>query len=93
MTHLIKGFLFAFLMSLQFVSRASAVNDQNNWLLKQTPVEQTEFLARVVGHGCTGEDAFYQGIVADNAYWSVRCSDGGNTKCKSLQTSPRARDI
>jgi hypothetical protein len=54
-----------------------AVNDQNNLLLKQTPAEQAEFLSQVVGHGCTGKDAFYQGIVADSAYWSVRCSDGG----------------
>jgi hypothetical protein len=34
MTNLAKGFLFAFLVSLLFVSRASAVNDQNNSLLK-----------------------------------------------------------
>jgi hypothetical protein len=57
-TNLAKGFLFAFLVSLLFVSRASAVNDQNNLLLKQTPAEQAEFLSQVVGHGCTGKDAW-----------------------------------
>jgi hypothetical protein len=103
--NLAKGFLFALLLSLLFVSRASAVNDQNNSVLKLTPAEQAAFFSRAlagVGTECTGKDAFYQGIIADTAYWSVRCANGqeysveirnsgkiGSVEdCKELLTTP-----
>jgi hypothetical protein len=58
------------------------VNPSNDKLLKLAPPERAAALARVVGNWCIGTEAFLMGVVASgpgegNAYWSLRCADGG----------------
>lgn len=58
---------------------ANRVNDK---LLSQPPAVRAAELAKVVGHWCIGTEAFEMGVVragvgAGNAYWSLRCADGG----------------
>jgi hypothetical protein len=61
---------------------AKGLNPANEKLLKLPPAKQAAELAGAVGHWCIGTQAFVMGVIAagpgaGNAYWSLRCADGG----------------
>ncbi len=58
-------------------------NVANDRLLALGEVQQAAMLGQVVGEGCIGETAFYDGIgkkggARKKAFWSVRCTDGNS---------------
>jgi hypothetical protein len=78
---LTKSLFFLLMMSIAFVlpfpltARASA-NGAHDYLMKLSPNGQAAMLGNVIGDGCRGRTAFYQGSADDHtAIWSVRCTD------------------
>lgn len=79
----------------------SSDNLANDYLLSVLPNIQATTLAKVVGEGCVGKLAFYQGAADDrpqqsvdvpklpghdhDAYWNVKCTNG---KSYVVQVSP-----
>ena len=67
-------------------------NGANDYLMTLSPNEQAKMLGKVVGEGCRGKIAFYQGSTDDHAprpneiplqpghehdsIWSVKCANG-----------------
>lgn len=99
-----KYSLLAVLLGIQmFWSSANASeNRANDYLLSITPKEQAKMLDKVVGGGCKGKIAFYQGSTDDHlprandapvlpgheydSFWNVMCANG---KSYSVSVSPR----
>ena len=59
-----------------------SINPVNEKLLSQPPAVRAAELAKIVGHWCIGTEAFEMGVAkagagTGNAYWSLRCADGG----------------
>jgi len=54
----------------------NAVNAANDHMLALPAAQQATALGRMVAERCGGIDAFYQGMVKGQAFWSVRCSNG-----------------
>ena len=59
---------------------AKSINPANDKLVKMSPPERADVLARAVGHWCIGTETFLMGVetsgaAAGNAYWSLRCAD------------------
>jgi hypothetical protein len=57
------------------------LNPANEELLKLSPPERAETLARAISRWCIGTEAFLMGVIGagpgrGNAYWSLRCADG-----------------
>jgi hypothetical protein len=81
----------ALFFSLPLTAAASA-NGANDYLMTLSPNDQAKMLGKVVGDGCRGKKAFYQGSVGDHALraneipplaghehdaiWSLKCADG-----------------
>jgi hypothetical protein len=62
-------------------SSAHAGNATNDYLLASKPDVQSSNLSAAVGQNCQGQSPFFMGISkagasTDNAYWSIKCSDG-----------------
>ena len=51
----------------------NAVNDR---ILALSAVEQARALGKMVAERCATTEAFYQGMVKGQSFWSVRCSSG-----------------
>jgi hypothetical protein len=51
-------------------------NAANDHMLALTAAQQATALGRIVAERCVGIEAFYQGMVKGQAFWSVRCSSG-----------------
>jgi len=78
------------LAALVFIGRAAqgieitanssvATNDgnaANDHILALPAAQQATALGRIVAERCMGIEAFYQGMVKGQAFWSVRCSSG-----------------
>jgi len=61
---------------------AKSVNPANDKLEKLAPAERAAVLARAVPNWCIGTETFQMGMETagagkGNAYWSLRCADGG----------------
>jgi len=54
----------------------NAGNAANDHMLALPAAQQATALGRMVAERCVGTEAFYQGMVKGQAFWSVRCSDG-----------------
>jgi hypothetical protein len=54
----------------------NAGNAANDHLLALPATQQATALGRMVAERCMGIEAFYQGMVKGQAFWSVRCSSG-----------------
>ena len=83
--------VIAWLPLLASVADASE-NGANDYLMTLSPNEQAKMLGKVVGEGCRGKIAFYQGSADDHAprpneipplsshehdaIWSVKCANG-----------------
>src|ERR1700720_4585125 len=77
-------------------------NGANDYLMTLSPKEQAKMLGKVVGEGCRGNIAFYQGSADDHAprpneisaisghehdgIWSVKCTNG---KSYSVGVQPK----
>jgi len=77
-------------------------NGANDYLMTLSPNEQAKMLGKVVGEGCRGKIAFYQGSADDHAprqneipplsghehdaIWSVKCANG---KSYSIGVHPK----
>jgi hypothetical protein len=55
---------------------AGTGNAANDRILALSAVEQAAALGKMVAERCAGTEAFYQGMVKNEAFWSVRCSSG-----------------
>lgn len=55
---------------------ANAGNTANDHMLALPAAQQATALGRIVAERCVGIEAFYQGMVKGQAFWSVRCSSG-----------------
>jgi hypothetical protein len=60
---------------------AGPLNPANEELLKLSPPDRAEKLARSTNRWCIGTDTFLMGVIGagpgrGNAYWSLRCADG-----------------
>jgi hypothetical protein len=69
---------------------AGSGNRVNDRLLSLSAAEQANTIAKNVGQGCVGTDAFPMGVTSKGkargfAYWSVRCKDG---RSFALQIAP-----
>jgi hypothetical protein len=69
-------------------------NILNDTLLRKSAAEQASVLGKVVGEGCRGKHAFYDGIghssLADGqAFWSISCRNG---KSYMVEISPDDKD-
>jgi hypothetical protein len=58
------------------------LNPTNDDLVKLAPSERAARFAQAVGNWCIGTETFLMGVLtsdpgAGNAYWSLRCADGG----------------
>lgn len=58
------------------------LNPTNDDLVRLAPPERAARLAAAVGNWCIGTETFLMGVLtsdpgAGNAYWSLRCADGG----------------
>jgi hypothetical protein len=51
-------------------------NAANDHMLALPAAQQATALGRMVAERCVGVEAFYQGMVKGQAFWSVRCSSG-----------------
>jgi hypothetical protein len=64
-------------------------------LRRQSPAQQAHTLGKVVGEGCRGKSAFYDGIgrkpgiAYGHAFWSVSCQNG---KAYMVNISPNDKD-
>jgi hypothetical protein len=54
----------------------NAGNAANDHLLALPATQQATALGRMVAERCMGIEAFYQGMVKGQGFWSVRCSSG-----------------
>ena len=54
----------------------NAGNAANDHMLALPAAQQATALGRMVAERCMGIEAFYQGMVKGQAFWSVRCSSG-----------------
>ena len=54
----------------------NAGNAANDHMLALPAAQQATALGRIVAERCVGIEAFYQGMVKGQAFWSVRCSSG-----------------
>jgi hypothetical protein len=54
----------------------NAGNAANDHMLTLPAAQQATALGRMVAERCMGIEAFYQGMVKGQAFWSVRCSSG-----------------
>jgi hypothetical protein len=69
-----------------------SLNPANEELLKLSPPERAEKLARAISRWCIGTEAFLMGVIGagpgrGNAYWSLRCADGSSWV---IQIDPQA---
>src|SRR5262249_7612910 len=51
-------------------------NTANDRILALSVAEQAAALGKMVAERCAATEAFYQGIVKGQAFWSVPCSSG-----------------
>jgi hypothetical protein len=70
----------------------SSLNPANEELLKLSPSERAEKLARAISRWCIGTQTFLMGVIGagpgrGNAYWSLRCADGTEW---AIQIDPEA---
>jgi hypothetical protein len=68
------------------------LNPANEELLRLSPPERAEMLARAISRWCIGTEAFLMGVIGagpgrGNAYWSLRCADGTTW---AIQIDPQA---
>src|SRR4026208_1659673 len=71
---------------------ATPVNPPSDKREKLAPAERAGVLARAVGNWCIGTETFLMGMETagagkGNAYWSLRCADGGTW---AIQIDPLA---
>jgi hypothetical protein len=70
------------------ISAAVLANSTSDRLAALPPSKQAAILGQVVGEGCVGKTAFYQGDSNDgSAFWNVRCT---NRQSYSVMISPDA---
>jgi hypothetical protein len=68
------------------ISATALANSASDRLAALTPSKQAEILGQIVGEGCVGKTAFYQGSDSDDyAMWNVRCT---NRRSYSVMISP-----
>jgi hypothetical protein len=70
-------------------------NPTNDRMLAMPATEQAKTLAKGIGRGCVGTEAFPMGVTATGkakglAYWSVRCKDG---RSFAVQIAPDANAV
>ena len=69
-----------------------SLNPANEELLRLSPPERAEKLARAISRWCIGTEPFLMGVIGagpgrGNAYWSLRCADGTDW---AIQIDPEA---
>ena len=62
--------------AVETTASSFAENPANDRILALSAVEQATALGKMVAERCAGTEAFYQGMVKGQSFWSVRCSSG-----------------
>jgi hypothetical protein len=62
--------------AVETTAASFAENAANDRILALSAVEQATALGKMVAERCAGTEAFFQGMVKGQSFWSVRCSNG-----------------